>query len=75
MQCIVKLATAMVIMIAGTPFFLVPTIVFLYIFVVLQDYFRPLARLLQRNAAADRSPVYGKFDQFLMNKPSRPILA
>lgn len=64
-NCVVKLATAVVVMSLGAPFFLAPMLLFLFFFVHAQDEFRPLARLLQRNASADRSPVFSKFDQFL----------
>ncbi|CAD7943656.1 unnamed protein product [Amoebophrya sp. A25] len=65
LQCIVKLVSAILVMSVGAPLFIVPMSIFMYVFVYLQDLFRPLARLLQRNAAADRSPVYTKFDQLL----------
>ncbi|CAD7962884.1 unnamed protein product [Amoebophrya sp. A120] len=68
-QCVVKLATAVVVISAGAPFFIVPMLLFMYVFIVAQEMFRPLARLLQRNAAADKSPVFSKFDQFLQGLP------
>lgn len=69
LNCIIRLFSAILVLIFGAPFFLLPISLFLWFFVRVQEWFRPLARLLQRNMAADRSPVFATFDQLLQGLP------